>query len=450
MARLAAAKVIHAVTVENAFSNESAAFHLASPDLDARDRSFASALIFGTLSYLPLIDYYISQASSRPLNKLDPWVLTVLRMGVWQLFFSYHVPQRTAVDESVKLARFFVGERVTGFVNGMMRALTRKKPTLPEAGKRALELGLTQELFSMLERWYGEEQASAIGEHALQSPDYVPIRANMTRLKEFDQWAGTEEAQALNLSKLAWPEMAYGIEPSGSNVTQLSAYRNGLFSLQSQSAMLVGALSRIKPEDKALDLCAAPGGKITHLAELKGNDRGLVACDISEERLRSLDIMSRRLGFNSIEQHQMDATEHHEAFDNSFDIVLCDVPCTGLGLLQRRPEIRFRVNAETVNRLLPVQRMILFNGSKAVAPGGILMYSTCTINPEENEYQVKAFLATDEGRAFELEDLEKDLPASLLNHRVSPMSNHLKGTVLLLPHRHGTDGFFIARMRRKC
>ena len=146
----------------------------------------------------------------------------------------------------------------------------------------------------------------------------------------------------------------------------------------------------------------------------------------------------------------MDATEHHEAFDNSFDIVLCDVPCTGLGLLQRRPEIRFRVNAETVNRLLPVQRMILFNGSKAVAPGGILMYSTCTINPEENEYQVKAFLATDEGRAFELEDLEKDLPASLLNHRVSPMSNHLKGTVLLLPHRHGTDGFFIARMRRKC
>lgn len=456
-ARLAAAKVIHAVAFENAFSNESAAFHLSSLGSDTRDKSFASALIYGTLSYLPLIDYYIAQASSRPLESLDPSVLTVLRMGTWQLYFSYHVPPRAAVDESVKLVRFLSGERATGFVNAIMRKLTRQKPELPADERQALELGLTQELFEMLMRWYGEEHAISIGQNSLQSPAYVPIRMNRMKTDEFNRWADSEEAKTLRLRKLVWPDCAYGLEPGGTDVTQLRAYRDGLFSLQSQSAMLVGALSGVEPDDRVLDLCAAPGGKLSHVAELKGNVLGLVACDQSEERLLSLIEMMERLGFGEIERHCLDATVHRDVFDDLFDLVLCDVPCTGLGLLQRRPEIRSRVTSETVERLLPIQRAILANGSKAVVSGGLLMYSTCTINPEENEEQVRAFLDSDEGVAFELVHLDigsvgndsenhsacgvQQMPESLLHVQ-------LPGTLLLLPHVCHSDGFFIALMRR--
>ena len=206
-----------------------------------------------------------------------------------------------------------------------------------------------------------------------------------------------------------------------------------------------------------LDLCAAPGGKLSHVAELKGNVLGLVACDQSEERLLSLIEMMERLGFGEIERHCLDATVHRDVFDDLFDLVLCDVPCTGLGLLQRRPEIRSRVTSETVERLLPIQRAILANGSKAVVSGGLLMYSTCTINPEENEEQVKAFLDSDEGVAFELVHLDmgsvgndsenhsacgvQQMPESLLHAQ-------LPGTLLLLPHVCHSDGFFIALMRR--
>ncbi len=438
-ARMAAARVVHAVAFESAFSNESAAYHLASPDLDARDRAFASALIFGTLSNRPLIDYYLSRASSRSLDKLDKWVITILRTGVWQLFFSYHVPQRSAVDESVKLARFFVGERATGFVNAVMRGLIRRKPPLSEDSGRALTCGLTPELFEMLSEWYGEDQAAAIGHCSLLPPDCVPVRMNALRRKAFLEWASGDEARALGVRKLDWPDAAYGIEPAGHNVTRLQPYRDGLFSLQSQSAMLVGSLSGVSADDRVLDLCAAPGGKITHIAELKGNDRGLTACDISEERLRSLDDLSRRLGFSAIERRCLDAADHHEAFDSSFDIVLCDVPCTGLGLLQRRPEIRSRVTRETAGRLLPIQRAILRNGSRAVVPGGVLMYSTCTINPAENEDQIRDFLGSCEGKAFEAEHITTGLPSS----------SRMPGTLLLLPHLAGSDGFFIARLRRK-
>ncbi len=450
-ARLAAAKVVQAVTFENAFSNESASFHLASPELDARDRSFASALIYGTLSYLPQIDYYIAKASSRPLAALDPSVITALRIGVWQLYFSYHVPPRAAVDESVKLARFFSGERATGFVNAIMRKLTRQRPELPEKERQALELGLTHELFALLTHWYGEDEAVAIGKNGLESPDCVSIRMNAMKDDLFRQWAESEEAEGLRLKKLPWPDCAFGLDPGGTDITQLRSYRDGLFSLQSQSAMLVGALSGVKPDDRVLDLCAAPGGKLMHIAELKGSVRGLVACDLSEERLRSLDETAVRLGFGEVERHALDATSRFPAFDDAFDIVLCDVPCTGLGLLQKRPEIRSRVTRETVERLLPVQRAILANGSKAVVRGGLLLYSTCTINPDENEEQVRAFLSSKDGESFELMHLDA---TTLVRDDSEDRSGgatprtRLPGTLLLLPHLYRSDGFFIALMRR--
>lgn len=448
-ARLAAVRVLYQVLEEGAFSNESAAYHLSGPGLDARDRAFASALIFGSLANLARIDYDLTQVSSRPPDKLDPWVRTILRMGVWQLFYSYQVTTAAACDESVHLARFLVGEKVTGFVNGIMRHLARQRPVLEGPDSQAIEAGLSPQLFGLLSAWYGPEAALALGEWSLQTPASVTIRANASRMEAFDKWSLSQEAGDLALEKRPWPPMAYSLVPSGNDLAATRAYRQGLYSLQSRAAMLVGHLSAVQPQDRILDLCAAPGGKSGHLAELTGCQGSILASDLSPQRLALIDAMTERLGQACIKTLVQDATKRRAEWETAFDLVLCDVPCSGLGLLQKRPEIRWRVSPESIDRLLAIQGTILERAASYVVPAGHLLYTTCTINPRENEEQVEAFLASEAGRDFELCDLTGELETLLKGDLPAPMSSRLPACLCLLPHRDGTDGFFIARMRRQ-
>ncbi|NLA71592.1 MAG: 16S rRNA (cytosine(967)-C(5))-methyltransferase RsmB [Clostridiaceae bacterium] len=448
-ARLVSVKVLYQVTEENVFSNESAAYHLSTSGLDARDRSFASAIIYGTLSRLPLIDYYLSRASKRSPDKLDPWVRTILRAGIWQLYFSYQVTTAAACDESVHLARQLAGEKTTGFVNGVMRQLARERPTLPEKGAQALEVGLPQDLFNLMTEWYGHDIAKLIGEAALTSPDAVPIRPNLCLESSFECWSQGDEAARFQLIKLPWPSKAFGVSPGGQSVTAMDAYRDGFFTIQSQSAMLAGHLAGAKKGDRVLDLCAAPGGKASHIAELTGRDCELLACDVSSERLTLLDQTLKRLGHSFIETRLHDATVFESQFEKAFDLVLCDVPCSGLGLLQKRPEIRSRMTRAAINRIIVTQNAILENGARAVAPGGTLLYTTCTINPEENETRVNLFLDSDIGRDFVLDDLRDDLAVALKDDIPLPLSTRLPQTVQVMSYRDGSDGFYIARLRRR-
>ena len=448
-ARLAAVKVLHQVMEENAFSNESAAWHLAAPGLDARDRAFSSALIFGTLSRLPLIDGLLSQVSSRPLEELDPWVRTILRAGVWQLYFSYQVTDAAACDESVRLARFLAGEKVTGFVNGIMRRLTRSRPEPKEDDRAALEAGLTPLLFDLLEGWYGSETALAVGRASLESPDHLAVRFNPCKGQAWEEWLKGDEAASFRAEKLPWPASAYALQPAGRSVTSSNAYKEGLFTPQSQAAMMAGILSGAGEGDRILDLCAAPGGKTGHLAELAGCAGTITACDVSPAKVALLDETLARLGHDFVRTCVHDASQPSLEFSRAFDRVICDVPCSGLGLLQKRPEIRSRVTRESIGRLRAVQRSILESGSQAVAPGGRLLYSTCTLNPEENEEQIVVFLGSEAGEDFELDDLGGETEAALNGAMEPPLSGRLPSTVLFMPHRDQTDGFFIARLRRK-
>lgn len=448
-ARLAAVKVVYQVLEEGAFSNESAAYHLSAPGLDARDRAFASALIFGSLANLPRIDYDLDQTASRPVDQLDPWVRTILRAGVWQLFYSYQVTTAAACDESVHLARFLVGEKVTGFVNGVMRRLARERPRLTGADSRAIQAGLTPQVFDLLSDWYGPQVAEAIGHWSLQSPDSVTIRANANRMAAFESWSQSQEARDLALEKQSWPDMAYRLVPAGNDLAATGAYHQGLYSLQSRAALLVGALSAVQPKERILDLCAAPGGKSGHLAELTDCQSPILACDLTPSRVALLDAMVTRLGHTCIQTRVHDATEGETSWEQAFDLVLCDVPCSGLGLMQKRPEIRGRVSSQTIDRLLDIQKAILEKAGPYVAVDGSLLYTTCTINPQENEEQVAAFLASEAGKDFDLCDLTQELEGVLKGTLPPPMSTRLPGTVCLLPHRDGTDGFFIARMRRR-
>ncbi|NLB27335.1 MAG: 16S rRNA (cytosine(967)-C(5))-methyltransferase RsmB [Clostridiaceae bacterium] len=448
-ARLAAVKVLNQVMEENAFSNESAAWHLAAPGLDARDRAFASALIFGTLSRLPLIDDLLSQVSSRPLEGLDPWVRTILRAGVWQLYFSYQVTVAAACDESVRLARFLAGEKVTGFVNGILRRLARSRPEPKEDDRAALEAGLTPLLYDLLEGWYGREIALAIGRSSLEAPGHLAIRFNSCKAHAWEEWLKGGEAESFKAEKLPWPACAYSLQPAGRSVTSSNAYKEGLFTMQSQAAMMAGILSGAGEGDRILDLCAAPGGKTGHLAELSGCAGTITACDISPAKVALLDETLARLGHGFVNTCVHDASLPSSEFTAAFDRVICDVPCSGLGLLLKRPEIRSRVTQEVIDRLRAVQRSILESGSLAVAPGGRLLYSTCTLNPEENEEQIVGFLGSQSGEDFELEDLGEETGAALRGAIKPPLSDRLPAAVLFMPHRDQTDGFFVARLRRK-
>lgn len=445
-ARLTAVKIIREVTDDGAFSNESASRHLASHELDARDRAFVSAMVWGTLSELPFIDYAISAVSKRSLASLDSWVRAILRVGVWQLYYSFHVPPRAACDESVRLTRLLSGERATGFVNGIMRRLTRFKPDLPEDSDAAdaLIYGLPEELYRLFITWYGREKAQRIGIWSKSAPPFLAIRPDLRRQEKFLMWLEGQEAASWYPQCLLWPDNAYALTPMGRDVTQLNAYREGLFSLQSQSAMLVAQLLGARKKDRILDCCAAPGGKTAYIAEITDDESLVTACDVSSERTDLLRSSMKNRGHINVFSHCLDASELPSSWNLTFDRVLCDVPCSGLGLLSKRPEIRSRVNLDTIERLVPLQQAILRNGAKATAIGGTLLYSTCTLSPMENEAQIQTFLASNEGDGFALDDLTLELPITV-RHMVS---TRLPGTVLLMPPDMDSDGFFIARLCR--
>ncbi|MDD2426885.1 MAG: transcription antitermination factor NusB [Eubacteriales bacterium] len=452
-ARLAACRVLRDVLHEGAFSNESSVIHLSSADLDSRDRAFASAMIYGTLSRLPLIDAWLEIVSARPFSKLDPWMQNVLRLGAWQLHFSYAVPAHTAVDESVNLIRFLLGDKATAYVNGVLRSLSRELPSIPAKKLQAYELGLSTELYGLLRHWYGDESAREIALAALESPSTQTVRMDLRRKDELQEWLSGSEAHELEAEAAPWPEEALNINLAGKPINDLSAYRKGLFTVQSSSAMLPGSLLPeellLKEDLRVIDLCSAPGGKIGHLAERLSPKAKLIACDVSAERLQLVREFMESRNHTNVEYYVLDASEPLP-FDSSFDLVLCDVPCSGLGLLARRPEIRLRASYEAIERLKPLQSAILQEASCLVALGGWLYYTSCTINPEENSGQIKAFLESDRGQAFALDNLRLELPPALMQtYDTSAERNELGGDVTLLAHRDGSDGFYLARMRRK-
>jgi 16S rRNA (cytosine967-C5)-methyltransferase len=405
------------------------------------------ALIFGTLTYLPAIDLDLSAVSSRPLNRLDPWVRTILRMGVWQLYYSYHVPARAACDESVRLTRCFIGERATGFVNGLMRRLSRERPDPPKGAEGRVSVGASAGPLRRVGRLVrgsgGRGHRSRGARSARRGSRFVP---NACQADAFSAWLSTDEAAVFSPMKSPWPPNAYMVTPEGHSVTATDAYEAGWFTVQSRSAMLVGLLADARPGDRVLDLCAAPGGKTGHLAERTGRQASIVACDVSPERVRDLREAMRRLGHDAAVTCEVhDATQHRPAWDRAFDLVLCDVPCSGLGLLDKRPEIRSRITREAIDRLVMTQRLILEQAARYVKPGGGLVYATCTLNPEENGRQIERFLESPAGGDFERVDIASDV--ARWGPKIDP-SDGATGTIQLLKHRHGSDGFFIAKLRK--
>ena len=404
--------------------------------LDHRDLALATRLAYGAVQRRATLDHVIERLAGRPLDRLDPAVVAALRLGVFQLAFLDRVPAHAAVGEAVELAKQH-SRAGAGLVNAVLRRAAAEAralvDALPDDTPTAAALRHSHPQWVAALWWQALGAAEA---RALMAADNEPaepsLRANTLRTTAAELAA---RLPVRSRPAAALPEGLVLEEPFDAHGAP--EWREGLFMPQSRAAMTVARLLGPRPGERVLDLCAAPGGKTTHLAALM-EDRGqVVALERHKGRAAALARTAQRMAAGCVEVRAADAAGPHEA--GAYDRVLVDPPCSDLGTLASRPDARWRKTAEQPERLARTQAAILSAGAAAVRPGGTLVYSTCTISPRENEQLVAAFLS--DHPAFQADDLREEVP--VWQHPSVP--RYLQ----TLPHRDGTEGFFVARLRRR-
>lgn len=437
-AREVALKTLAACQRQGAWSDGYLKKAIREGELDRRDAALATRLCFGVLQQRMLLDYYLNCFSKIQTEKMEPAVLASLRLGVYQILFLDKVPDRAAVSESVDLAKKYSrNPRTAGLVNAVLRALLREKEHLPEVtGRDDTEI---LSIRTSHPRWLVEEFLRRLGREEterllLADNEQPPTVAQVNVLK-------TDAARLLALLKEAGveagphpflPDCLY-LTGTG-DLEKLGPFREGLFTIQDAASRLAVLAAGPKPGDRVLDCCAAPGGKSFACAMNMENRGEIISCDIHPHKIGLIEAGRDRLGITCLKARLQNAKEPVEAWTDGFDLVLTDVPCSGLGIIRKKPDIRYK-DPKPLENLPRLQAEILENCSRYVKPGGVLLYSTCTLLSRENEDVVSAFLQSHS--AFRPE------PFSL----PGPIGSS-GGMLTLWPQIHGTDGFFIAKLRR--
>jgi 16S rRNA (cytosine967-C5)-methyltransferase len=446
LTRLLALRVLERVQRAGAYADVLLHAQLAHSDLTAPDRAFATELVYGTLRWRGRIDYCLQQVLDRDLDKLEPLVATALRLGAYQLLFSERVPATAAVDESVRCVRAAGVERATGLVNAVLRRLAAEHVALPIPSLAEDPLAHLTHALSIpgwiAERWlglFGPEEAAALARASNQAPP-LTVRANLMRT--------SRDALLEELGERFPQARACRLAPAGivlgrsGNPALDPAFLAGRCSVQDEASQLVVELLDPQPGERVLDACAAPGGKSTAIAERVGAGGSVLAIDRHPRRLDLIRRSARRLGLAAVRTLERDLTRPLQDLPVAagFDRVLVDAPCSGLGSLRRNADARWRIGPDDPARLAEIQRAILRNAAAMLRPGGSLVYSTCTLLPEENEAVVEAFLR--EAKRFRRAHFA-ELPALL-----APVLD-AEGSLRCLPHRHDADGFYAARLERE-
>ncbi len=401
-------------------------------ELDERDKSFICNIVYGTLDRLILIDYNLGLYLNQPVKKLKPELHTVLRMGAYQLLFMDKVPSRAAVNESVNLAKVNKSNFAASMVNAVLRRVADNGLRLPECSENdpeylAIKYSCPEWLVTLWIDSYGFDNAISLCEKALESPPLV-IRCNTTKISVDELiWKLAEEGVVAHKTDIM-PE-ALIIDSKGA-VDELEAYKNGLFHAQDLASQFCCNAVDAKPGETVFDLCSAPGGKTFTIAQMMDNTGLVRAFDIYQSRVELIKSGASRLGLSNVYSYLSDAAIFNENYGLA-DKVLCDVPCSGLGIIRRKPEIRFKKPVD-IDNLPELQYRILCNATKYLKDGGRLIYSTCTLNPKENSEVCDRFLK--EHPDFSSIKVLPSLP------RFGNEENYLT----LMPHIHSTDGFFVA------
>lgn len=401
--------------------------------LDKRDAALASRLCYGVLQNRMLLDHYIGACLNGPIKNLQPIVLDILRLGMYQILMMDKIPVSAAVNQAVIQAKKYANTRASGLVNGVLRRACRENDALPEPRSLSVRYSHPEELVTLLADSVGDEKIEAL----LQSHNQAPRTIVQVNPLVCNEETIEHEFEYLNIEyeKHSWLPGAYYVSGTG-NIEALSIFKEGAILVQDPAARMAVMAAGIKPGMRVLDGCAAPGGKSFSAAMIMQNEGSVISCDIHQHKIDLLSKGAQRLHISILEPRLQDGRENVPKYNEAMDVVIADVPCSGLGVIRKKPDIRYN-DLKALERLPQIQSDILDNLSRYVKPGGVLIYSTCTIIRRENEMVAEAFLKTHDW--FELEPF--DLPQSL--------GGHCNGMLTLLPSIHDTDGFFIYKMRRR-
>jgi len=406
-------------------------------ELDRREAALASTLCYGVLQNRALLDFYLGYCCDGRFRTLEPFVRDVLRLGAYQILFLDRIPDRAAVDQAVEMVKTRRRQKAAGLVNAVLRRLSREKEQLPpiprdgHAPYLALRYSHPEWLVRRLLSLLGPEETE---EFLRLDNQGVPLTVQRNPLRcTGGELTGSIAAAGGRAEPHPWLEGCYTVSGAG-DLQGLDAFRQGLFQVQDAGAKLAVLAAGVRPGALVLDVCAAPGGKSFALAMEMGDKGGITACDIHPHKLSLIEKGAERLGLRCVRTALADGRENNPGWNGQFDLVVCDVPCSGLGVIRKKPDVRYK-DPVRLKELPEVQRAILENSSKYVAPGGTLLYATCTFLPEENEGVTRAFL--ENHGEFHLEPFALPGPAGQTD-----------GSITLWPHRHGTDGFYIAKMRK--
>lgn len=433
-ARKEALAVLTACRVRGAWADAALSTYL--KDLSPADAGLCSRIVYGVIQNEFLLDFYLSGLCTQKLDHLQPPLADILRIGAYQILFLDRVPDNAAVHTSVELAKGAGRGQAAGLVNAVLRRLCREKGTLPAIPDRdevkylSIRYSCPKWIVKRLLTLLGREGTEAFLSAGNGQPP-AAAQVNTCRCSP-EEAARALEAEGVRAEAHPWLPDCLLLQGTGS-LERLKAFREGMIYIQDPAARL--AVLAAEPGTRVLDVCAAPGGK-SFAAAIAMEDRGeIVSCDLHENKLKRIREGAVRLGLRSIRAEAADGRTFREEWKDAFDLVLVDAPCSGLGILRKKPDIR-RKKPDDLFALPIVQNAILENAARYVRPGGILLYSTCTILPEENGGVTDAFLGTHP--EFSRETFS--LPGPI---------GEVGGQITLWPHLHDTDGFYICRMTRR-
>ena len=412
--------------------------------LDRKDKAFMKRIVEGTLERQMYLDFIINAYSNTPVNKMKPLIRCLMRMSTYQLIFM-QVPDRAVCNEAVKLAgkRKFVN--LKGFVNGVLRKIAVSKDNLPMPSRENMVsfLSITYSMPTWLvEKWIkelGADMTEGMLERLLEiSPVTIRIKESVSAE---DKEALLAQMKEQGITVEAHPYLHYAYTLSHlEGMHQVPGFSQGLIAVQDVSSMLAVEVAGIKPGNLVLDVCAAPGGKSMLAAEKTGPEGLVIARDLSDMKVSFIEENAGRMCLDQVRVQVQDATVLDETMIGKADVVLADLPCSGLGIIAKKRDIKYNVTPESLEELQILQRQILDVVSQYVKPGGILIYSTCTINPMENE-ENRAYILEELG--FEAASLDEYLPETLKSETTK------SGYLQLIPSVHETDGFFISKYCKK-
>ncbi|WP_019639073.1 16S rRNA (cytosine(967)-C(5))-methyltransferase RsmB [Paenibacillus fonticola] len=444
-ARDTALHVLTEVEQEGAYSNLLLNTALQKAGLTGPEAGLATELVYGTISRKNTIDYYLDQFVAKGVAKLQPWVRNLLRLGFYQIYYLDRIPPHAAVNEAVNIAKRRGHQGISGMVNGVLRNVLRRKEQLqlpadlPPVSRISLEQSHPEWLVSRWIEQYGVETAEAICRANNESPP-VSVRVNSLQISR-DELMKRMEQQGLEVvpSRISADGI---IVTSGGNMALTDWYRDGLLSIQDESSMLVAEAVDPKPGMSVLDCCAAPGGKTCHIAEKMGGNGEVAANDIHAHKAKLIKEQAIRLKLDNVQTLSGDALELPQRFaPETFDRILLDAPCSGLGVIRRKPDLKWAKTPEDIAEITSIQQRLLDAASTLLKPGGVLIYSTCTIEPSENEGMVKQFL--ERHPEYEL------APAQFAGQELNKAGDKEAYGLQLLPQHYHSDGFYIARLMKR-